>query len=115
MSGTEKYSADAQNEREDAAAATSGGSTPTFTDPNRSDIDAPSPRAGETQDAPLMDQHEAPVDDKINGIVAQTRIDLPGADHERIVDVLRQRFSDAGIGGVDDDRFAELAKQVAEG
>ncbi|MBZ4487694.1 hypothetical protein LQ938_02585 [Microbacterium sp. cx-55] len=115
MGDNEKYSADAQNEREDAAAATETDAAPTFTDPNQSDTEASSPHPGETQDAPLMDQHDASIDDKINGIVAQTRIDVPGADHDRIVDVLRQRFSDAGIGGVDDDRFAALAKRVAAG
>ena len=115
MSGAENFSPDAQNEREDSAAPTEAGNAATFTDPNRSDTDAPSPRPGETQDAPLMDQHEASVDDKINGIVAQTRIDLPGADHDRVIEVLRQRFSDSGISNVDDTRFAELAKQVAAG
>ncbi|MDF2492162.1 MAG: hypothetical protein K0R60_1940 [Microbacterium sp.] len=115
MSGSEKYSPDAQNEREDSAAPTEAGNAAVFTDPNRSDIDAPSPRPGETQDAPLMDQHEVTVDDKINGIVAQTRIDVPGAEHSRVVDVLRQRFADAGISNVDDTRFDELAKQVAAG
>jgi hypothetical protein len=115
MSDAEKFSPDAQNEREDSAAPTEAGNAATFTDPNRSDLDAPSSRPGETQDAPLMDQHEATVEDKINGIVAQTRIDLPGAEHQRVVDVLRQRFSDAGISNVDDTRFDELAKQVAAG
>jgi hypothetical protein len=115
MSGAEKYSPDAQNEREDSAAPTEAGNAATFTDPNRSDIEAPSPRPGETQDEPRMDQHVASIDDKINGIVAQTRIDLPGADHARVVDVLRQRFSDAGISNVDDTRFDELARQVAAG
>jgi len=87
------------------------GAEPTYSDPNRSDIDTPSPVPGETQDAPKMDQHVASVDDKIDGIVAQTRVDVGTAPHERIVDVLRQRLSDAGI-TADDDLVDHLATRV---
>jgi hypothetical protein len=67
--------------------------------------------AGATQDLPAMSQNNATDEDKISGIIAQTRQDLPGESLERIGDVLRQRFADAGV-EVADDRLAELARAV---
>jgi hypothetical protein len=62
----------------------------------------------------MMDQHVASDDDKIAGIVVQTRSDVGTEPVERIADVLKQRFEDAGI-EVTDERTADLAQQVATG
>ena len=89
---------------------------PVFADPNRSDPDPDrDPRVPRhTQDAPKMDTHDASVQDKIDGIIAQTRVDVGDKPHERIMDVLRQRFDDAGI-SADDALFDELATKVTDG
>jgi hypothetical protein len=64
-----------------------------------------------TQDEPVMDQHIATRQDKVDGIVAQTRVDVRGLPVDRVIDVLRQRFADAAI-ETDDDELARLAEQV---
>lgn len=89
---------------------------PVYADPNQSDPDPDrDPRVPrETQDAPMMDTHDASVQDKIDGIVAQTRVDVADKPHERIMEVLRQRFHDAGI-TADDALFDELATKVTDG
>jgi hypothetical protein len=69
--------------------------------------------SGSTQDAPAMDMHDASDEDRIAGIVAQTRADVGDASDERIADVLRQRFSDIGL-EVGDDRVRALAAEVAQ-
>ncbi|GAA1916555.1 hypothetical protein GCM10009775_06250 [Microbacterium aoyamense] len=63
------------------------------------------------QDRPAMSQNNASDMDKIAGVVAQTRVDVGGKDHESIVHVLRQRLEQAGVPltGTDVD---ELARQV---
>jgi hypothetical protein len=68
---------------------------------NRSD-DAP--RGEETQDEPVLAQNQATRQEKIDGIVAQTRVDLGGETDERYAEVLRQRFVDSGIEMTDEDR-----------
>ena len=68
--------------------------------------------AADTQDEPAMDVHDASHDDKVAGIAAQTRLDVGTEGHERIADVLSQRFSDAGMSVTDEDRVA-LAKRIA--
>lgn len=67
-----------------------------------------------TQDEPVMDMHETNDEERIAGIVAQTRIDVGGADESRIADVLRQRFTETGT-RVAEDRIAALAAEVARG
>ena len=64
-----------------------------------------------TQDEPVMDQHIATRQDKVDGIIAQTRVDVRGLPLERVAEVLRQRFADAAI-ETDDDELASLAEQV---
>lgn len=66
-----------------------------------------------TQDAPAMDMHGTTTEDRITGIVAQTRSDVGDAPPERIADVLRQRFADTGI-DVGDDRVRALAAEIAD-
>lgn len=68
------------------------------------------PGAG-VQDAPALDQNDASDEDRIAGIVAQTRSDVGGEGIERIADVLAQRFADAGL-DVDADRTVALAAEV---
>lgn len=69
--------------------------------------------AGE-QDEPLLDQNAASDADKVQGIVAQTRADVPNESAERIAEVLTQRFSDAGM-TITDEEIARLAQGVAGG
>ncbi|WP_159501529.1 hypothetical protein [Microbacterium sp. 18062] len=113
MSGSGEY-ADPGRNYPDNEGASEPDPAPTLADPNRSVSDAPPAPPGTTQDAPVMDQHSASVDDKIDGIVAQTRVDVADRPHERIVEVLRQRFDDAGI-SADDALLDELAKKVVGG
>lgn len=49
------------------------------------------------QDEPVMDQHEATDDDKVDGIVAQVRADVGDKGERRIAEVLRQRLGQAGV------------------
>lgn len=51
----------------------------------------------DTQDEPVMDQHEATDDDKVDGIVAQVRADVGDKGERRIAEVLRQRLDQAGV------------------
>ncbi|MEV7693689.1 hypothetical protein AB0N73_10215 [Microbacterium sp. NPDC089189] len=88
-----------------------------FADPgsNRPDTDgAPDPDVVSpqgTQDAPVMDVHTATDEEKIDGIVDQTRVDVGDKPHARVVDVLNQRFADAGLEVAPDD-VAALADRV---
>lgn len=70
----------------------------------------PKPGPG-TQDAPLLDQNEASDEERIEGIVAQTRSDLRGAPIARIERVLTQRFAQVGV-EVDPERTAHLAAEI---
>jgi hypothetical protein len=63
------------------------------------------------QDEPVLDQNAASDEDRIAGIVAQTRVDVGDAGVERIADVLTQRFTDAGL-DVDADRTVALAAEI---
>jgi hypothetical protein len=72
------------------------------------------PSGGATHDEPAMDVSEAPREDKIAGIAAQTRVDVGAEGAERIAEVLRQRFADAGI-DVSDTERADLADRIAQG
>ncbi|MCR2764543.1 hypothetical protein NQ152_13610 [Microbacterium sp. zg.B48] len=62
------------------------------------------PRRQETQDEPVLAQNQASRQEKIDGLVAQTRVDLGGESDERYSEVLRQRLEDAGIEMTDEDR-----------
>jgi hypothetical protein len=67
--------------------------------------------ASATQDAPAMDVDVVTDEERIDGILAQTRVDVGGADAERIAEVLRQRFADAGI-PASDEQLASFAEGV---
>ena len=67
---------------------------------------------GVIQDEPVMDMHVASDDDKIRGIVDQTRQDVGGEGEERIIEVLRQRFEESGL-AVDEAQLPRLAGEVA--
>jgi len=57
-----------------------------------------------TQDAPLQDMHPASIDDKIEGIIAQSRSDLAQGGEELDLPLLvRRRLEDAGIQASDND------------
>lgn len=70
-------------------------------------------RPGE-QSGPAMDTHPTDDEARIAGVVVQTRADVGDAPEERIVDVLRQRFSDIGL-DLGDDRLRALAAEVSGG
>ena len=56
------------------------------------------PAGGGTQDAPIEDTHETNDDERIGGIVAQTRADmLIDTLHGDVRSTLERRLSDAGI------------------
>ena len=76
--------------------------------------DTPAAAEPGTQNAPVQDMHHATDEDKIAGIVAQTRQDVGDKDESRIADVLRQRFTETGV-HVADDRIAALAAEVSNG
>jgi hypothetical protein len=61
------------------------------------------------QSEPAMDMNQTTTSEKIDGIVAQTRADHSADGPERIVEVLRQRLSEAGI-DLTDDEIAERAR-----
>lgn len=65
-----------------------------------------------TQDEPALDQNDASNEDKIAGIVAQTRADVGDQDVTRIADVLAQRFDETGV-EIDADRTVALAAEIA--
>lgn len=77
------------------------------------DAHAPSAGSPGTQDEPAMDMHDATDEERISGIVAQTRADVGDAPEERIADVLRQRFTETGT-DVGDDRIRALAAEIAQ-
>lgn len=90
-------------------AADAGG---TYEDPNRSDGEKGNAYPGTTQDGAVMDEHDSSVQEKIDGIVAQTRVDVADKPSARIDDVLRQRLSDAGI-TLDDAAVTALTERVS--
>ncbi|MEV8267213.1 hypothetical protein [Microbacterium sp. NPDC076911] len=53
--------------------------------------------AGKEQTLPAMDQNNASRDEKVAGIVAQTRADFASESADRIAEVLGQRFEQAGV------------------
>lgn len=68
----------------------------------------------DTQSRPAMSQNNASDAEKVDGIIAQTRVDVAQLGHERVVQVLRQRFEQTGI-EVSDADVEEYARRVLEG
>lgn len=66
------------------------------------------------QRLPAMAQNNASNLEKVTGIVAQTRADVATEPLDRIVEVLRQRLTEAGVELPDGD-IRELARQVSTG
>ncbi|WP_460775937.1 hypothetical protein [Microbacterium sp. GXF7504] len=66
------------------------------------------------QDEPVMDMHPVDDQDRIDGIIAQTRIDVGDKGERRIADVLRQRFEQSGV-PFDDALIASAVGRVREG
>lgn len=66
------------------------------------------------QDEPVLEQNSASTSDKLDGIAAQTRVDLGDESHERYEEVLRQRLSDAEIQQTDDE-VSDLARRSRPG
>lgn len=66
------------------------------------------------QALPAMSQNNASDDDKIAGIVAQTRQDVAHLGRDRVVEVLTQRLEQSGV-VVPAEDIEELATQALEG
>ena len=64
------------------------------------------------QSEPVLDQNNASIQEKLDGIAAQTRVDLGDESHDRYEEVLRQRLSDADI-QLTDDEVTSLARRSA--
>jgi hypothetical protein len=60
---------------------------------------------------PTSDGQPTTDEDRIAGIVAQTRADIGDQDVQRIADVLAQRFQETGL-DVDADRTVALAAEI---
>lgn len=67
-----------------------------------------------TQSVPAMSQNNAGADDKLSGILAQTRADMAGESAQRAAEVLRQRAEQAGV-EVDEDEALRLVREFADG
>ncbi len=59
-----------------------------------------------------MDQNNASGDEKVAGILAQTRADFGGESAGRIAEVLAQRFEQAGV-QVSEDEVAGYAADIS--
>jgi H2-forming N5,N10-methylenetetrahydromethanopterin dehydrogenase-like enzyme len=68
----------------------------------------------EVQTEPVLEQNSASLDEKLDGIAAQTRVDLGEESQDRYEEVLRQRLADADIQLTDDDVSA-LARRSSPG
>ena len=49
-------------------------------------------RSNRRQDEPVLEQNDATIQDQLDGIAAQTRVDLGDESHDRYEEVLRQRL-----------------------
>lgn len=74
----------------------------------------PSTEREEVQSEPLLEQNIASLEEKLEGIAAQTRVDLGDESEERYEQVLRQRLTDAGIPLTDDD-VSDLVRRSSPG
>jgi len=68
----------------------------------------------EVQSEPVLEQNSASLDEKLDGIAAQTRVDLGAESQDRYEEVLRQRLSDADIQLTDDD-ISAIARRSSPG
>lgn len=92
---------------------TPDGTDATADAPGTVEGDAPGQNA-DVQDEPVLEQNSASIGEKLDGIAAQTRVDLGDESHDRYEEVLRQRLTDAGIQLTDDDVTA-LARRSSPG
>lgn len=67
--------------------------------------------ADATQSGPAMSQNNAGADEKLDGIIAQTRADLPDESAARIAEVLLQRAAQVGV-TLSDDEAARIAASL---
>ncbi|MDE0546198.1 hypothetical protein [Microbacterium sp. C7(2022)] len=64
------------------------------------------------QSLPAMDQNNASNEEKLLGVVEQTRADVGGESFERVREVLVQRLEETGVSATDA-QIDEYARQVA--
>jgi hypothetical protein len=74
---------------------------------------APAP-GEQVQDEPVLAQNNPSTQDKLDGIAAQTRVDLGDESQERYEEVLRQRLRDSEI-QLTDDEVSALARRSSGG
>lgn len=80
-------------------------------DPTSTPAGTPDASSRGTQDAPSMDTHAATGDDKLDGVIAQTRSDGRGQDAATVEKLLRSRLQDTGL-QMDEDRIAALVAEM---
>ncbi|HWI31389.1 MAG TPA: hypothetical protein VNT50_07845 [Microbacterium sp.] len=66
-----------------------------------------------TQDGPIQDMNAPTLDEKLEGIIAQTRADVAAQDDQDVALLVRRRLEDAGIPATDDDISRIVARVVA--
>jgi len=98
---TDDVQPDPATQRSDAGV---GGAVNHSDDAERSADEGTAGYPGRTQDEPVLQQNQATDQERIDGIVAQTRADLGDESDERYAEVLRQRLEDSGIPMSDEDR-----------
>jgi hypothetical protein len=62
--------------------------------------------------APGEHRHDAPVNDKLDGLVDQMRADISQGHVDDVAEVLHQRLADAGI-DLSDDEFDQLLSRLS--
>ena len=65
-----------------------------------------------TQSEPVQDQHSQSDEAKVAGIFAQEEADLAGHSEAQVLDVLRERFADAGH-TVSEETLQDHARRIA--
>ncbi|MBA8815289.1 hypothetical protein FHX48_000341 [Microbacterium halimionae] len=76
-----------------------------------SDNNEPAVDPRNVQNEPAMDMHTSTDEERIDGIVDQTRADVGDKSLERIQGVLRQRFEQSGT-AFTEELLVELAQRV---
>ncbi|MBX3093325.1 MAG: hypothetical protein KF680_02095 [Cryobacterium sp.] len=66
----------------------------------------------ERQDTTVLDQNLTTTDERISGIISQTRDDMLGRDRQHIVELLGERFRDAGI-EIPEDELETMAVAIS--
>ena len=66
----------------------------------------------ETQDEPVLDQHETTEQERLDGVIAQLRADVAGEDAAVVETAVRRRLDDTGI-AAEEGLIARLVAELA--